>query len=80
MRSAFFWRQPAPARALKCRFGENAAVKWYARQNLLVVEDVIERLCSPGLDVFHRFRPEMVEPSRLGIGLNLAIPRAIQPL
>jgi len=35
-----------------------------SRENLLVAEDFIERLCSSALDVFHRFLPETVESSR----------------
>ena len=52
--------------------------EWYVSQNLLVAEDFIERLCSSGLDVFHRFRPQIVEPSRLRVGLNLAIPGIVE--
>src|SRR5207302_6565416 len=49
-----------------------------AGRELLVAEDFIERLCSSGRNVFHRFSPEMVEPSRLRIGLNLAIPGIVE--
>jgi len=52
--------------------------EWYLRQNLLVAEDFIERLYSSGVDVFHRFLPEMIESSRLRIGLNLAIPSIVK--
>jgi predicted RNA methylase len=52
--------------------------EWYLRQNLLVAEDFIERLYSSGVDVFHRFLPEMIESSRLRIRLNLAIPGIVK--
>ena len=52
--------------------------KLNARQNLLVAEDFIERLCSSGLNVFHRFRPNRIEPSCLRISLNLAIPGIVE--
>ena len=52
--------------------------EWYARQNLLVAEDFIERLGSSGLDVFHRFLPERIELSRFCVGLNLAIPSVVE--
>jgi hypothetical protein len=52
--------------------------EWYARQNLLVAEDFIERLGSSALDVFHSFLPERIEPSRFCVRLNMAIPGIIE--
>jgi hypothetical protein len=49
-----------------------------AGRELLVAEDFIERLYSSGLNVSHRLCPEMIEPSRLCVGVNLAIPGVVE--